>query len=138
MTAREREIVDRWNACAYYRLIGMRAVSASEGTAVLELRVGEEHHQAYGSAHGGVLAGLIDAAMGLAILGAAPDGEGCATIEMKLNYTAPAVRGTLTATGRILHEGRRMVVASAEARDDAGVLVSAGQGTFQRFRPGAG
>ena len=62
-----------------------------------------------------------------------PPGEGCATIEMKLNFTGPARPGELTATGRVLHEGRRIVTASAEARTAGGQLVAVGQGTFQRF-----
>jgi uncharacterized protein (TIGR00369 family) len=74
--------------------------------------------------------------MGLAILGRAPDGEGCATVEMKLNFLAPAMPGRLCGTGRVVSEGRRTVVAWGEAQDATGRLVACGLGTFQRIPAG--
>ncbi len=124
---------DTWNGCPYYRLMGMTVEHVDAASSTLRLTVTEDHLQAYGTAHGGAIAGLIDAAMGLAILGVTPPGEGCATIEMKLNFTGPARPGAVTATGRVLHLGRRIVTAAAEAHDGEGVLVAAGQGTFMRF-----
>ena len=135
MTGSE-ELLAVWNACGYYRLVGMRVVRADAGGARLEIEVGVEHLQAYGTAHGGITAGLLDAAMGLAALAAVPPEEGCATVEMKLNFTAAARPGPLAAEGRVLHLGRRLVTASAEARDPAGTLVAVAQGTFARFTPG--
>lgn len=128
------ELRETWNGCPYYRLMGMTVEHVDERSSTLAMTVADEHLQAYGTAHGGAVAGLVDAAMGLAILGAAPAGEGCATVEMKLNFTGPAVPGTrLTATGRVLHPGRRLVVAAGEIRDPDGALVATAQGTFMRF-----
>jgi len=129
------DAIDRWNRCPYYQLLGMAIRSAGDGGAVLDLRAGPSLHQAYGTVHGGAIAGLVDAAMGIAIISALGPEEGCATIEMKLNYTAPATAGTIRAEGEVLSLGRRLVTARAEARDAEGRLVSAGQGTFQRFTP---
>ena len=61
--------------CGYYRLVGMRVKRADAEGSEFALTVSAEHLQAYGTAHGGVIAGLLDAAMGLAILGRVPDGE---------------------------------------------------------------
>ncbi|WP_217914064.1 PaaI family thioesterase [Miltoncostaea marina] len=126
-------LLRRWNECGWYRTVGMRVTRADEAGSEMALEVTPALLQAYGTAHGGAVAGLIDAAMGLAILGRLPGGEGCATVEMKLNFTAPAPPGTLRARGRVLHEGRRTVVAAAEAEDAEGRMVACGQGTFQRF-----
>ena len=126
-------LLERWNTCGYYRLVGMRVVQADADGSVFEIPVTDDHLQAYGTAHGGILAGLVDAAMGLAILGRVPDGEGCATVEMKLNFLAPAMPGTLTGRGRVISEGRRTVVAWGEAADASGKLVACGLGTFQRI-----
>ena len=138
MSAGREELLATWNACGYYRLVGMEVLRADEDGSAFRIEIAEPHLQAYGTGHGGVLAGLVDAAMGLAVLGRLPAGEGCATIEMKLNFTAAARPGELRAEGRVLHEGRRIVTAAAEARDPASGLVAVGQGTFQRFalRPG--
>ena len=127
-------LLERWNACGFYRLVGMQVVRADEQGSAFALTVSAEHLQAYGTAHGGVIAGLLDAAMGLAILGRVPDGEACATVEMKLNFTAPARPGPVGGEGRVLHLGRRLVVAAAEVRDDGGVLLACALGTFQRGR----
>jgi uncharacterized protein (TIGR00369 family) len=127
------ELLTVWNTCGYYRLVGMRVTRADGGGSRLEIEIGAQHLQAYGTAHGGVTAGLLDAAMGLAALAAVPPEEGCASVEMKLNFTAGAHPGSLAAEGRVLHLGRRLVTASAEARAADGALVAVAQGTFARF-----
>jgi uncharacterized protein (TIGR00369 family) len=132
MTGRDG-LLATWNACGFYRLVGMEVVRADADGSAFSIAIDARHLQAYGTAHGGVIAGLLDAAMGLAILARLPGGEGCATIEMKLNFTGPAPPGRLSASGRVLHEGRRIVTAAAEARAEGGGLVAVGQGTFQRF-----
>lgn len=132
----EAALLATWNACGYYALTGMRVTRADAEGSAFEMEVVPEHLQAYGTAHGGILAGLLDAAMGLAVLGRLPADRGCATVEMKVNYTAPAMPGALRGTGRVLHQGRRMLVASAEAHDAEGRMVACAQGTFQAFPMG--
>lgn len=127
------DLLETWNSCGYYGLVGMRVTHADPDSAQLELEVTDAHLQAYGTAHGGIVAGLLDAAMGLAILARLGEGQGCATVEMKLNFVAPAMPGELIGVGRVLHQGRRLVVASAEVRDADGGMVACGQGTFQAF-----
>jgi uncharacterized protein (TIGR00369 family) len=126
------QLLERWNGCGYYRLNGMRVTRADADGSTLRITIGSDHLQAYGTAHGGVIAGLLDAAMGLAILGPAPDGEGCATIQMAVNFLAPARAGPLTATGRVVSGGSRIVVAWAEAADATGRTVACATGTFMR------
>src|SRR5688500_15764963 len=100
----------------------MRVTRADPGSAQIELEIVPAHLQAYGTAHGGVIAGLLDAAMGLAVLARLTAEQGCATVEMKLNFVAPAMPGALVGVGRVVHQGRRLLVASAEARDADGVM----------------
>ncbi len=133
MTTPPADLLDTWNACGYYELVGMRVTHADEESARIEIGITPAHLQAYGTAHGGVVAGLLDAAMGLAILARLPAGQGCATVEMKLNFTAPVLPGDLVGVGRVLHQGRRLVVASAEARGPDGRMTACAQGTFQAF-----
>ena len=52
---------------------------------------------------------------------------------MKLNFVAPALEGPLGASGRVLHQGRRLLVAAAEAHGPDGGMVACAQGTFQAF-----
>jgi 1,4-dihydroxy-2-naphthoyl-CoA hydrolase len=133
VTTGQEDLLAVWNACGFYRLVGMRVVRADGAGSRLEVEVGVEHLQAYGTAHGGVTAGLLDAAMGLAALAAVPPEEGCATVTMTVGFTAGARPGPLAAEGRVLHLGRRLVTAAAEARDGESALVAVAQGTFSRF-----
>lgn len=128
--ATEVDLLEEWNGCGFYRLIGMRVVRADETGSEFTIQIDERHLQAYGTAHGGILAGLIDAAMGLAILARVP-GQGCATVELKTNFLAPALPGILVGRGRVVRQGRKTVVAWAEAADASGALVACGLGTFQ-------
>jgi uncharacterized protein (TIGR00369 family) len=133
VTSPPAELIAAWNACGYYELVGMRVTHADREAARLEIAITPAHLQAYGTAHGGVVAGLLDAAMGLAILARLPAGSGCATVEMKLNFTAPVLPGELVGLGRVLHQGRRLLVAASEARGADGRLAACAQGTFQAF-----
>ena len=128
------EVLARWNACGWYGLTGLEVLSADETGSRFRMLVTDEHLQAYDTAHGGALAGLLDAAMGLAAIAQVEPDEGCATIEMKINFTAPVPPGELLAQGRVITAGRRIMVASAEATLPNGRVAAAAMGTFTRFK----
>lgn len=130
----DQALLDRWNGCGWYGLTGLEVLSADEDGSRFRMTVGEGHLQAYGTAHGGSLAGLLDAAMGLAALARVEPGEGCATIEMKINFTAPVMPGEVLATGRVITLGRSIIVASAEATRPDGRVAATALGTFTRFQ----
>ena len=129
-------ILERWNHCGYYTLVGMRVERADNDGSLFRIEITPEHTQLYGTAHGGIIAGMLDAAMALALLARMPADEGCATIEMKANFTAPGNPGELTGTGSVIDMGRRIAVARAEIHGPDGRLVATSQGTFMRFAAG--
>ena len=129
----DQAVLDRWNACGWYRLTGLEVLQADHTGSRFRMTVGDHHLQAYGTAHGGSVAGLLDAAMGLAIIARLDPGEGCATIEMKVNFTAPVMPGEVTATGQVSTLGRRVVVARADAINPDGRIAATALGTFSRF-----
>lgn len=131
------DVLARWNACGWYGLTGLEVLSADDDGSRFRMLVTPAHLQAYGTAHGGALAGLLDAAMGLAAIARVEPGEGCATIEMKINFTAPVPPGELFAEGRVITAGRRIMVASAEATLPDGKVAAAAMGTFTRFKEAA-
>jgi uncharacterized protein (TIGR00369 family) len=57
-----------------------------------------------------------------------PDDYEVATVEMKINFLAPA-NHDLIATGRVVKAGRRLVVVSAEVRSGE-TLVAVAQGSM--------
>ena len=129
-------ILERWNDCGYYQLVGMRVERADGDGSLFRITITPGHTQLYGTAHGGILCGMLDAAMALALLARMPVDEGCATIEMKANFTAPGNPGELLGTGTVLTLGRRIAVARADINDENGRLVASSQGTFMRFKAG--
>ena len=106
----------------HYQLVGMRVERADGDGSLFRITITPGHTQLYGTAHGGILCGMLDAAMALALLAKMPVDEGCATVEMKANFTAPGNPGELTGTGEVLDMGRRLAVARADIRDANGRL----------------
>jgi len=114
----------------FYRRLGITLTDLSWARAEIQLRVRRELTQNAGYAHGGVAASLIDSAVGLALCTTLPSPQMITTIELKVNFTAPAKLGILKAKGRIIHRGGRIAVGESEVRDEAGALIAKGMATY--------
>ena len=88
-------------------LLGTEFGGVEDGVVTLELPLKQDHLQQHGFAHGGVVSYLADNALtwagGLAV------GD-VLTLEMKINFTRPAVGEKLIARGETLSAGRRQAV----------------------------
>lgn len=82
-----------------------------------------------GSAHGGVLASLIDLAGFYALL-AAGQPVAAATANLNIDYHRPAIGGPLEVHARVVKRGKRISVASADILTADGVLLAAGRGAY--------
>lgn len=90
--------------------------------------------------HGGVLATLMDTAMGSAVYTAIPDGAAYTTLELKVNFIRP-VRldgGPLTCEATTVHVGKRTATAEGRISGPNGKLVAHGTTTCMVFPPEAG
>lgn len=96
----------------------------------MQVKVTKKLTQAAGFAHGGVTASLIDSAVGIALCTTLQLQEWVTTVELKVNFLAPARLGLLKAKGRIVHRGKRIAVGSGEVRDRQGRLVATGLVTY--------
>jgi acyl-CoA thioesterase len=73
----------------------------------------------------------VDSAVGLALCTLLKHRELITTVELKVNFIAPAkTHARLRATGNILHKGKRIAVGEAEVRDLNGALVAKGLVTY--------
>jgi acyl-coenzyme A thioesterase PaaI-like protein len=53
------------------------------------------------------------------------------TVEVSTSYFAPVpLTGELTATARVVHEGRKLLHAEVDVHDSAGVKAAGGRGVF--------
>lgn len=116
-------------------LLGMGPVELAEGRAVFTLEPGEHLYNPIGSVHGGILATLLDSALGCAIHTTLPAGTGYTTLELKVNFLRAVTRdtGTLRCEGEVIHVGRTVATASARVTDAEGRLYAHGTTTCLIF-----
>jgi uncharacterized protein (TIGR00369 family) len=105
-------------------LLGMRIAEVQEGRVVFAADPAEYHYNPMGTVHGGILATLLDSAMGSAVLTLSPAGIGYTTLEFKVNFVRPLTQetGTVYAEGRVIHRGNRTAIAEGRLTDAAGTL----------------
>ncbi|HEX9888104.1 MAG TPA: PaaI family thioesterase, partial [Nitriliruptorales bacterium] len=105
-------------------LLGFATTEVSEGEVVMETEPGEHQYNPIGTVHGGVIATLLDSAMGCAVQSTLPAGTGYTTSDLQVRFVRPVLAdtGRLRCTGRIVHRGRRTATAEGDLRDAAGKL----------------
>jgi uncharacterized protein (TIGR00369 family) len=81
-----------------------------------------------GYTHGGILATLIDIVADYAL--AARLGRPFPTVDLRVDYHRPAMRGELVCKGRILRAGSQVSTAEASIFDSAGRLLASGRGVY--------
>jgi acyl-CoA thioesterase len=111
-------------------LLGIRAEKLGEGEAVFAVTLRQEHLNPYGVVHGGVVASLVDTAMGGALVSRLGAGERCATLEIKINYLAPVSDGELRAQARVVERTSRVGVLEARVHPEGDRLVALATGSF--------
>jgi uncharacterized protein (TIGR00369 family) len=119
------------NRCPYFELLSMKIVDVGRGFSVLEIDLAQKHLQPFGFVHGGVFASIIDAAAFWAVFYEIEDqNTGVTTVDLKLNYLAPAVSGKLIAKGRQIKLGKTLGYAEAEVTAENGKILAHGTSTL--------
>ena len=118
-------------------LMGIWITEVSEGRVVFAAEPGEYHYNPLGTVHGGVMATLLDSALGCAVQSLLPAGTSYTTLELKVNYLRPVTTktGMVYAEGKIIHLGGRIATAEARLTDAAGKLYAHGTTTCIILRP---
>ena len=95
------------------RTLGIEPIEADPGQVTFTLDLGEYHLNPFGIVHGGVLAAMLDTAMGCAVHSLLPSAVGYVTSEMNVRFLRPALLtgGPLTCTGEVVNQGRSAMVA---------------------------
>lgn len=92
---------------------GANLIDAVDGRCVIEVGAGDHLTQQDGLFHGGVVAGIADAACGHAAFTLAPPGANILTVEFKLNLLGPADGSRIRATATVLKQGRSISTVAA-------------------------
>ncbi len=118
------------NGCPYFKLISMELRSLRWGESLLDVAVQEKHLQPFGVVHGGVYSSIVDAAAFWAVYPQIDEGVGMTTVEMKLNFLAPAAGGHFIARGRSIRVGKTLCLAEASIENEEGTLLTHGLATM--------
>jgi len=118
-------------------LMGMWITEVSEGHVVFAAEPAEYHYNPLGTVHGGVMATLLDSALGCVVQSMLPTGISYTTVELKVNYLRPITvkTGTVYCEGKIIYVGGRIATAEGRLTDAEGKLYAHGTTTCLILRP---
>jgi uncharacterized protein (TIGR00369 family) len=95
--------------------VGAELVRVVPGEVDIQLRPDPRLTQQHGFLHAGVVIAVVDSACGYAALTLMEEAAEVLTVELKVNFLAPATGESLLARGRVLRPGRTLTVCSGEA-----------------------
>lgn len=141
MTPQQEELLHKFTTLFregnnFDRLNGFEFEILKPGEVQYQFTVKEEHQSAIGVAHGGVLASLMDATIGVAALSAAVVEEKLvATVEFKINYLAPIKPGDrILGKGVVDYKGKSLIVGAGTLLNrDTQQMIAKGMGTFNSY-----
>lgn len=110
--------------------MGIDYLGVVDGATTLRLDLEQKHMSRANRVHGGVLFTLLDSALGRAVVNALPEGRGCATVEIKINYFRPIQSGRVTARGWKRELTRSLGYAEGEIVNEEGKVLARASGTF--------
>jgi uncharacterized protein (TIGR00369 family) len=124
------DVVRIANGCPYFTHLGMRIIHLKNRIADVEMDLRKVHLQAFGYAHGGAIASLIDTAAFWSGFCELEEDQGITTVDLNVNYLAPLQKGSIIARGRRIKLGRKLGLAEASVFDQDGKLVAHGTSTL--------
>ncbi|KRT70010.1 MAG: PaaI family thioesterase [Candidatus Methylomirabilales bacterium] len=119
----------------YRDLIGEEVVRRESGETEARITARPFLLNRSGVVHGGVLCTLMDEAIGWAAYNSLGEGAQLVTAELKINFLEAATSGTLTAHGRVIRQGKHLVVGEGDVLDHDGRRVARGLGTWMIISP---
>ena len=105
--------------------LGVVVEQADDGSAQLAFEATDEHLNPAGTVHGGVLATLVDTAMGTAVRSTTGDEDVPATSQLTVTYLRPGKPGRLEVTARVRTRGEHLTVCEADIEQGGRSLVHA-------------
>lgn len=125
----EAAIRARFSSTEFASWMGVRLLDIDEGSSRIAIDLEEHHLNPGGIVHGGIIATILDAAIGLA-LRTTIGTRSHVTMQLDVHFLSPAGLGSLIAEGRAVHTGTRMGYGEAQVVASDGRLVAKGSATF--------
>lgn len=121
----------------FHQWLGLKVLAVGDVTIEIRATWREEWvvNPQGGYTHGGVLAALVDLTADWAMIRKL--GRPAPTVDMRVDYHAPAMKGDLIAKGKIVRLGGQFSCAEASIFDEKGKLLASGRGTYATAPPPA-
>lgn len=133
MSAHREEIAS--TVTGFFHDLGAELEEYSPTQVVVALQLQERHMNNASNLHGGVMASLMDVAMGLCgtYSPTREDRQVAITLSMNVNFSAPAGAGSrVRAVARCRSSGHKVFMASCDLLDQDDRLLAFGEGVFKR------
>ena len=119
-------VINVINQGPFFKHLSMFVIDMGIGHALVELDMGKKHLNPFGGIHGGVYASAIDTAAYWAVYCELDEDAGMISVDLKIDYLAPAKSGKLTIKGRSIKIGKTICLAEASATDENGKWLAHG------------
>ena len=118
----------------FFGHIGFEVLEWREGFVRIGIELQSFHLNRHGIAHGGVMLALIDESGAAAGNWSGEPGHirRSVTVDLNAHFTGRANAGRMTASARVMSQGRRIFFASSEIHDEGGMLLAFGSSTHRR------
>ena len=122
-----------WNE--YGRLLGMDFKIPQAGEVIYEMTIKDLHLATPFAAHGGSVASLMDAALGVAALSkVCTTNRIVATVTITINYMRPALNNDhLTAHARVVKSGKSLLFVECSITNQNEALVASGSAVMNAY-----
>jgi uncharacterized protein (TIGR00369 family) len=120
------DVVHIWNT------LGYRSAGSADGASALEWDAPDAYSFLHGEqriVHGGMVATLLDTAMGYACVARLEAGAAFLTADLHVEFYRVTVPGTLRAEAKVVHESRRAMFCTASLFDTERTLLAAARCT---------
>ncbi len=119
---------DSFELAPISQLFGFQVLPPTEkdrelGQAIVALEVDQRLHNPMGQVHGGVLAALADAAMGIAFGRTLEEGKTFSTIDLHIHFMRPVISKKLFAEGKLIQRGLKIAFLECTITDTRGRLI---------------
>jgi uncharacterized protein (TIGR00369 family) len=111
-------------------LLGWQALEIRPGHVRVRYEAREAFYNPQGVVQGGLLAAMLDDAMGPAAFTLLNEGTFAPTLEMKVSFVRPARAGPLIAEGNVVHQSRRFIHAEGRLTTEDGQLIATATATL--------
>jgi uncharacterized protein (TIGR00369 family) len=108
------------------QLLGMQPDVVERGHVAFVCAASTRFSNPMGTVHGGILATLLDSALGCAVQTVLDGGQAYTTVSLEVKYLRAVAldAGVLRAEGTVIHAGRRQATAEGRITDQDGRVVA--------------